>query len=162
MKLLLMRHGVAEDPIGYAPTHDFDRVLTKKGRKRIRRLGRALRDIAVVPELIVSSPLVRAVQTAEVLVAALDSDQPVLVRRELAVGGDIYPVSQELAAMGVESALLVGHEPTLSIFAADRTNSDKWGGSFSKGMILALQIDEGNNAKALFSINTEQFEPIFL
>src|SRR5690606_6979608 len=65
MRLYLVRHGIAEDPSLQRP--DSARALTAPGIERLRLQGRALRRAGFAVDVILSSPLVRAVQTAEIL-----------------------------------------------------------------------------------------------
>jgi phosphohistidine phosphatase len=160
MKLYMMRHGVAEEPEDGSSSDEFDRALTMRGRKRVRQVGRALRDNWLLPDLIVASPVVRALQTAEIIAATLDPDEPVIVRRELAPGGDILLLAKELVASDLESALLVGHEPSLSEFVTTVTGVETWGGSFSKGMIVALRVAAQGKAKALFTMDAKRLQPV--
>jgi broad specificity phosphatase PhoE len=69
MKLYLVRHAIAEDSAGYED--DSLRPLTEKGRERMKRIAAALMEIGVQPDLIVSSPYLRASQTASILAKAL-------------------------------------------------------------------------------------------
>ena len=62
MELILLRHGKAEDS---HPQGDGTRALVDKGRKQARRAGRILKAAEGAPEIVLTSPLVRAVQTAE-------------------------------------------------------------------------------------------------
>jgi phosphohistidine phosphatase len=68
MKLYVVRHGPAEDAATSGA--DSDRALTAAGRERVRAVARALIEIDEVPRLVVSSPLVRAVQTGEIVALA--------------------------------------------------------------------------------------------
>jgi phosphohistidine phosphatase len=158
MKLFIMRHGVAEEAVKDNTDNDFDRALTMRGRKRIRHIGRALRDNWVLPDLIVASPVVRALQTAEIIAATLDPDEPVIVRRELAPSGDILTLVKELVASDLESALLVGHEPSLSEFVTAMVGAEIWGNSFSKGMIVAVRVAAEGKAKPLFTLDPKRLE----
>jgi phosphohistidine phosphatase len=65
VKIFLIRHGHAVDAA--EQLSDGERYLTKKGRRAVREVGRALRKAGVAFEAIVTSPLVRAVQTAELI-----------------------------------------------------------------------------------------------
>lgn len=112
MKVYVMRHGPAEDD---SPTgRDADRALTSSGRDRTRSVARALLDGAEAPVQIISSPLVRALQTAEI-VAAVSGVDAVEVRREVAPGGDAIALIGELLRAGKRRVMLVGHEPDLSM-----------------------------------------------
>ena len=113
MKLYLVRHGLAEERSPLVA--DEERPLTGKGKRRTREAFRGLARIAR-PERILSSPLVRAVETAEILARALGHDG---FREEgsLAPGGDPHALLARLAREGGESVALVGHEPDLSELA---------------------------------------------
>ncbi len=112
MKLYVMRHGPAEDD---SPTgRDADRALTSAGRDRTRSVARALVEGGEAPVAILSSPLVRAVQTAEIVAAASGVEQ-IDVRREMAPGGDSLGLVAELVRAARKRVMVVGHEPDLSM-----------------------------------------------
>lgn len=111
MKLYVMRHGPAEDDS--ATGRDADRALTASGRERTRSVARALVDGGEAPVAILSSPLVRALQTAEI-VAAVAGVDAVEVRREMAPGGDSLALIAELVKNAKRRVMVVGHEPDLS------------------------------------------------
>ena len=73
MNLLVVRHGLAEDREAFKRTGRSDdlRPLTDRGRRRMRRNARGLAKV-IRPDLLVTSPLTRAVQTAEILSAAFE------------------------------------------------------------------------------------------
>lgn len=136
MKIYIMRHGPAEDQ---APTgRDFDRKLTSSGRARTELaahdLGRWER-----PKRVVSSPLVRTIETAEVVLRALGLTFDLETREELAPGGDPHRLLAELAAQGAKRVLLIGHEPDVSSLAAALLPS--WSRSFDKSMVVGLKVD---------------------
>jgi phosphohistidine phosphatase len=117
-----MRHGPAEDHA--ASGRDFDRALTHSGRDRVRDVAKALLEADELPRVIFTSPLVRALQTAEIVAAAIQAHHAkgkdavaVEVRRELAPSGDGGALAREALA-GDKRAMLVGHEPDLSELAA--------------------------------------------
>lgn len=159
MKLYLMRHGTAEET-GKGSGTDFDRALTVRGRKRIREIGRALRDNWILPDIIVASPVVRALQTAEIVAATLDPDEPVVVRRELAPGGELLPLVGELLRSELESGLLVSHEPGLSGLLSALLGAGVWQTTFSKGMVVALRVSGDGRSKVLFALDPKQLEPV--
>ncbi len=156
MKLYVVRHGAADD---LAPSmQDFDRALTEKGRKRTREVGKTLRHASAVPRVVLSSPLVRALQTAEILQSSFDPDRPVIARRELAPGGDLRALAVELASSGASDAMIVGHEPDLSDFVYALL-----GGPFTrpflKSMVVCLQLDRhGRTAKLDFVLDPKSLE----
>ena len=136
MKIYIMRHGPAEDQ---APTgRDFDRKLTSTGRARTElaahELGRWER-----PKRVISSPLVRTIETAEVVASALSLAVDLETREELAPGGDSFGLLGELAAHGAKRVILIGHEPDVSSLTAQLLPS--WSRSFDKAMVVGLKID---------------------
>ena len=110
MLLYFMRHGEAEDTV--AGQSDADRRLTERGLQRSRQAGAALRRMEVTLDLILTSPLRRAVQTAESVGEELQV--PVTVADALAGPSldDVRQMWEEHGRPG--SLLLVGHEPDFS------------------------------------------------
>lgn len=115
VRIYLVRHGdaVPEEDAG----SDRDRWLSPRGREAARVLGRLLREQALAVDAIVASPLPRAVQTAELLAAALDHLQPIATRRCHEPSAHPRVAAGELAALG-GAVLVVGHEPSLSALGA--------------------------------------------
>jgi phosphohistidine phosphatase len=110
----LLRHGDAEAGAGKP---DAERELTKKGERQSRDAGRAMKAIGVKLDVCLSSPKVRARQTAELACAELGAS---IELDERLAGGDFDPL--ELAA-GRGEVLLVGHEPDFSRAVAIVTGS---------------------------------------
>lgn len=110
-----MRHGdaVPEEEAG----SDRDRWLSPRGREAARILGRLLREQGLAPGAIVTSPLPRAVQTAELIAAALDYLDPIATRRCLEPSAHPRVAAGELAALG-GVVVVVGHEPSISSLGA--------------------------------------------
>jgi len=115
MKLLLLRHGIAVDHFtpGY---RDSERPLTPEGRRKTRAIARALAKLEASPDIILTSPLVRAHQTAEIVATGLKLKKRMEVCEHLAPGGSakrlIAGINQRHAA--ADCVMLVGHEPDLS------------------------------------------------
>jgi phosphohistidine phosphatase len=107
-----LRHGDAEDG-----ADDFARELTEKGERQSRNAGRALAVLGVQLDVCLTSPLVRAVQTAELACEALGLEPE--EANELS-GGDFDP--HGLTA-GRGDVLLVGHEPDFSRAVGDLTGA---------------------------------------
>ena len=136
MKIYIMRHGPAED---HATTgRDFDRKLTSSGRARTELAAHELGRWEH-PKRIVSSPLARTLETAEVVIAALGVSVDIEQREELAPGGDGMRLLGELAAQGAKRVLLIGHEPDVSSLTSSLLPS--WSRSFEKAMVVGLKID---------------------
>ncbi|MBW4645306.1 MAG: phosphohistidine phosphatase SixA [Goleter apudmare HA4340-LM2] len=118
MELYLIRHGIAEDKA--LNIKDEERALTREGKEKTQKVAQRLFDLSLHFDVIVTSPLVRAKQTAEILIAAGLSSQ-MEESSHLKPEGNIhnwvtdwleprnYPQKTQLA--------LVGHEPNLSEWA---------------------------------------------
>lgn len=113
MTLYVLRHAIAEDasPDG----HDGSRRLTPAGRRKMRGAMRGLRAMGVEPEVILTSPLVRAVETARIVVEGLrDAPEP---RTVDALTPDVPPEETAKALRLFarhQRVMIVGHEPNLS------------------------------------------------
>lgn len=110
--LYLLRHAHAGDPERWAGD-DAERPLSEKGRRQAERVGRMLAGADDAPDLVITSPLVRARQTAEIVAGELGVD--VAVDRRLT--GPLYTEEIEdiLAGAGTsERPCLVGHDPDFS------------------------------------------------
>ena len=110
----LLRHGDAEDGAGRP---DADRELTEKGERQSRDAGRALKKLGVQLDVCLTSPKVRARQTADGACGELGAE---VEDDERLAGGDFDPL--EVAA-GRGEVLLVGHEPDFSSAVAMVTGS---------------------------------------
>lgn len=115
MQIYLVRHGdaVPEEDAG----SDRDRWLSPRGREAVRALGRLLRDQAVAPDAILSSPLPRAVQTAELLAQGLDYLGAITTLRCLEPSAQPRVAGSAIMAAG-GSVLVVSHEPAISSLGA--------------------------------------------
>lgn len=114
MHLLIIRHAIAEDREVFAQTGKEDelRPLTAKGRERMKRAAMGLERIARI-DLLAHSPLVRAVQTAEILDTVFPSAEMVEIP-ELGPGQGPEQVAHWLGFVSREATVaLVGHEPDL-------------------------------------------------
>jgi phosphohistidine phosphatase len=123
MRVTLIRHAEAGDD---AP-RDESRALTVRGRADARRLGRALEGRGVRFSLVVSSPLVRAVQTAEIVAAAVNYRRRVMASDVLLPEAAVSRVVAFLrTAAGEKGVALVAHEPILSALAAALTGRARY------------------------------------
>lgn len=137
MELLIIRHGDAvEDAPGLG---DAGRWLTGKGRKTTRHVGRWLAESpSHRPVEIWTSPLVRAVQTAEIIAEAAGLGDSVSALAALATNGDPGAVLRAVAHhRGHGPLALVGHEPSLSHIAVQLLGDVGWPG-FKKSAVLGV------------------------
>ncbi|HEU0029618.1 MAG TPA: phosphohistidine phosphatase SixA [Kofleriaceae bacterium] len=113
MHVFLVRHADAVEET--LALRDPDRHLTATGRTQARGLGDRMRWHDCMPDHIWSSPLARALQTAELVAAGLHSDALVEIVPDLAPDGDVRAVVARLRALPPTAAvMIVGHEPGLS------------------------------------------------
>lgn len=110
-RIYLVRHGVAED---YSDSgRDFDRRLTPEGHDKMFRAARGLASLEVGVDLLISSPLVRAIETADEIAEAFPSAQRE-VWDDLACGVDEIALTARLGELDPTSnVMLVGHEPDM-------------------------------------------------
>ncbi|MEI6413950.1 MAG: histidine phosphatase family protein [Pseudomonadota bacterium] len=112
MDILIIRHGVAEDAV--PDGNDAQRALTRKGRVHLEESARGL--VRLIPRLnvLATSPLVRAIETARILSAAY-GNQFVLQTEVLTPGVNNLDVGHWLDSHPADATVaLVGHEPGLS------------------------------------------------
>lgn len=139
MKLYLVRHAEAIERSARMP--DASRHLTTKGRLAFRKIARRVRKAGITPDVIFTSPLLRAVQTAEILAERVKCQGDVFVAEELSPGFDQGALRFLLArAADPREVAFVGHEPDLGTLAAMLL--DVPGGfPLRKGAVLALEVD---------------------
>jgi phosphohistidine phosphatase len=117
LQLHLLRHAHAGDPSKWTGP-DSARPLSEKGQSQAVRMGLFLADAGFLPDLIMSSPLVRALETARLVATPLGL--PIVVTNALAMPLDLESLEQLLAGAGnPRRPLLVGHDPDFSMLAAE-------------------------------------------
>ena len=120
MKLYIVRHAIAV-PRGTLGGRDEDRVLTEEGRAKMRLNALGLRSLGYLPELILSSPLARARQTAEILLEAFGGEIGLKIVTALAPSGERPELYREIGRCEkkMKSVMLVGHQPSLGEIAGE-------------------------------------------
>lgn len=146
MNIYLVRHADAV-PVGEAGvTTDEERPLSTRGNEQVAILADALMRHGIVIDRIVSSPLRRAVQTAEELRRHLSLQPEVLLCEQLAPGQSSKRLAKYLQKLEGNHVVLVGHEPDLSQHTAWLIGSKKAALEFAKSGIANVACD-GNPAK---------------
>lgn len=145
MELFLLRHGLAVERGTPGYENDFARPLTAKGERQLRQGCPALRKMRLKWDLILSSPLLRARQTAEIVANELKLKKRLCFSEHLRPGGDQTQLLAELNRLrpAPETILLVGHEPDLSDLIS-RLVTGKTGGGFAlkKGGLAKLEAEK--------------------
>lgn len=118
--VVLLRHGIAEDK---GAKSDFDRELTEVGSRKMKKIARALAEILPDADTLYSSPLVRAVQTAERVAAAFGGKLSIQQTDALRPEATFAYFRELLANSGGENIICVGHEPNLSNFIREMTGA---------------------------------------
>jgi phosphohistidine phosphatase len=144
MKLLLVRHAIAEDREEFENTGEPDekRPLTTAGRKKMKRAAAGLRELVPRVDVLATSPLTRAQQTAEVLAKTYVEAAPTVV--EALDPMQPYELFLEWLRRldDVDTVVAVGHEPHLSGLAAWlMTGNEKPFLEFKKGGTALLEFD---------------------
>jgi phosphohistidine phosphatase len=118
-ELYIMRHGIAAERSAAAFADDTKRPLTPEGKKKTRECVAGLVRTGFEPDWIVTSPLVRAAETAAIVTDEVGSRAPVDTCDALLPGGSPEPLITFLAKRSDRRhVLVVGHEPDLSELAA--------------------------------------------
>jgi len=139
-ELYLIRHAVAEAR-GEAWPDDAKRPLTERGASRMRKAARGLAKLGVSIDVVLTSPLTRTRQTAEIVAAAFDPRPTVVNVEALAPGGGQTTVLSELEKhMRRGRIAIVGHEPGLGELAG-RLVGMKHGLAFKKGAVCRIDVD---------------------
>jgi phosphohistidine phosphatase len=139
-ELYLIRHGLAGER-GPEWPDDSKRPLTEEGISRLRKEARGLRELGVSFDVIVTSPLVRTRQTADVFAEVLTTKAPVVSSDALAPAGAPAAVIQEIARHARKGRVaLVGHEPNLGELAAHLIHA-RSALSFKKGGICRIDFE---------------------
>lgn len=136
--LLVLRHAQAED----SAACDFERVLTPKGKKQARAVGRFCSAHGLVPALILTSPVVRAFATAELVAGAMGTNPTIIPVPSLACGAspeDIFSTIREHADVA-GCILIVGHQPDLGDFLASALGCEGNAITLKKASLARLDL----------------------
>lgn len=139
MNISILRHGTAEDR---APgKSDEERQLTKEGKHELRAVLRVANKAGIAPGLILTSPLVRAMETARIAEEELKCKQVVQTKALLPSVAPPEIWREIRSQRGVKEIMLVGHEPQLSRIAAFLLESPLMI-DLKKGALLRLRVSD--------------------
>ena len=158
MKLLVIRHAIAEDREVFAATgrEDALRPLTADGTRKMKRTARGLRTIVSSIDVLVSSPLTRAQETAEILRREYELDG-IETARELEPATSLDEVVSWLGRLDKDVVAIVGHEPQLGRLVTYLISGyDHSGVGLKKGGACLIEFDarpEVANGRLVWAIS---------
>lgn len=126
MKLYFLRHGIAADREHWEPSRDHLRPLTTEGIEKTDQIAKTLDKLKVEPDVILTSPLLRAKQTAEIVASRLDKKNTPVETAALSPGFSVRHLEILLKQYpNAKSMLLVGHEPDFSETVGELTGGSR-------------------------------------
>jgi phosphohistidine phosphatase len=147
VNIYILRHGIAVERGARRFENDSERPLTSKGKRQLHQSAGAMRKMKLDFGLILSSPFLRARQTAEIVAGGLKLKKRLKFSDELQPDGSVKKLIRQLNELkpAPENILLVGHEPYLSRLIALLATGD---------MVAAIDLKKGGLCK----LETEELE----
>ena len=144
MNVYLMRHGIAQARNDPEVSSDDDRELTKKGAKKARKAAKGLRSLKIPFDRIITSPLPRARETAEIVAKVFDMEEQIEEAAELTPQAPVESLAARLLEYrDCQELLLVGHQPFLgkaaSLLLCRNESADI---DLKKGGICCIELNE--------------------
>jgi len=140
MNIYLIRHGEAEPTSDNKP-HE-ERALTEEGIIVLRNSSLLWKNFVDSFDIILSSPLKRAKQTAEIIKEAFAINTEVVVELSLLNGGQIDDLLNLAAALDLENIAIVGHQPDISMHISAMIGVDDIKARISPGTIAKISFPE--------------------
>jgi len=141
VKIFILRHGKAEAPI--AGASDKSRNLSDKGVQQVEKIASWMKIHDYLPQLILSSPYNRALQTAEIIKKKLNIAMPIQLEDSLIYGEDPRETLALLESLTVDSVLFSSHMPLVAeltrLFAPGSVNE-----GFHTAEIIKIRFDRKN------------------
>lgn len=148
MQIYIVRHGKALDHNDPQATSDEMRWLIDEGHAEVETMAALLARLGVQPDLVLSSPLVRARQTAEVIAESLEVAGGVTLSDDLAPGGSVATLLDTILRHGrVRHVVVAGHMPGVSRLAGYLIHGDPDSGfGFQTGAIARVELPNDDPA----------------
>jgi phosphohistidine phosphatase len=150
MKLCFLRHGEADWPNWNKP--DDERPLTERGRKEVKRVAKFLERLRFSADVILTSPLPRASQTAEIVAQRLGIE--LKTDSALAHGFKVERLRRLLAKADANCIMVVGHEPEFSGVIKELTGGEV---KLSKAGTALLEVNRGYTSGKLLWLFPPKF-----
>jgi phosphohistidine phosphatase len=142
MKLYIIRHSLAGEHGDPRYPDDRLRPLTDEGRKRFTNVVKRLADTVLEPDVVATSPLVRCLQTAEIVVAQVRGKPKLVELAALEPGSDLDALIEWTNEQQVDAIAWVGHAPDVSDLAAGLLSpSGDAAIRFAKGAVACIAFD---------------------
>ncbi len=142
MELYIVRHGIAIDREDPKSPPDPDRYLTEEGIDKTKQVAKGVAALGIEPDLLISSPYVRAMQTAEIFATAFEYPKQKIRRTDLLLPGAEATLFFKELAKDKDSAVVFcfGHAPQLDDLVAAGLGSKHHLTSLKKAGIAALEL----------------------
>jgi phosphohistidine phosphatase len=139
MILYLVRHGIAIDPNDPKAPPEPERQLTAKGVQKTRGAALGLKELGVKPDVLITSPYVRAAQTAEIFAEALGfSPQKIRTNDALKPSASPAEITREIIRLKAKEVMCFGHAPHLDLMIAHLVGNQTVFTSLKKAGIACL------------------------
>jgi phosphohistidine phosphatase len=141
MEIYILRHAIAV-PRGTPGYPNDDRPLTEEGVDKMTQAAKGIAKIIDSIDVVISSPLVRALDTAKIAAKALKYESEIIISRYMQPGGSMKGLFDLLSKYkGNKKVLLAGHEPHLGFLASRLIGINDSVIEFKKGGICRIDID---------------------
>jgi phosphohistidine phosphatase len=140
MLVYILRHAIAVER-GTAGYPNDDRPLTEDGKEKMAKAAKGIAELVDDVDVILTSPLIRAHDTARIVARALGVEQKLEVCKDLMPGSSIKDLLSYLSKFkGLHSIMVVGHQPDLGYLASALLGSDESIVEFKKGALSAIEV----------------------
>jgi phosphohistidine phosphatase len=142
MQLYVVRHGIAVDRQDPKCPSDPERYLTEEGVEKTRQVAKGMAALGITGDLFLTSPYVRAIQTAEIFASALDYAKQKIRRTDLLLpGAEPSLLFRELASdKQASSVFLFGHAPQLDDVMTTALGSKKHVTALKKAGVALVEL----------------------
>ena len=144
MELYVLRHAIALTAAEAGVSQDAERPLSDEGREKMKAIAGAMKKIAVEVDLVLSSPFVRARETAILAHDRMSKESCLEFSTALASGQDSKHILEELKQrfQKTQRITIVGHEPDLSILIGRITSLGRLRLEMKKAALAKIEITE--------------------
>lgn len=140
MNIYLIRHGKAE-PISPL-VNDKERQLTDEGKKILRSSAELWKSVIKKPDFILTSPLLRAVQTAEIIAEAMNFKDDILKENLLLPGSSTNSLIELSKSLNADNIFFIAHQPDLSFHLSRFIGNSEVNLKFSPGSIAKISFED--------------------